>query len=309
MSKTLHVPGVTLEAMTIPSPTGRRSRLAPGKLKMSRETPTKSTIRRGRDFWVILACLGLLLSLSWFFNSLRASGHSASRTAFPAANHVSLASMIEDRTHAEPAEPQPGGTGQPTLLFGVDTEPVADGDLLERWRRVKADVARDLETVARCHANGPCTAAAQALIAIISEGVGQRGRARIGMINRAADLAITPISDQAQWGVPDRWSAPLETLQSSRGDCEDYAIVKYAALLGAGISESDVKIVIFKNLLPREDHAALAVHVDGQWLILDNRTLTLVSDTDVTRAIPEYVLDQNGVSRFVRTSPTAGRHS
>ena len=110
-------------------------------------------------------------------------------------------------------------------------------------------------------------------------------------------------------GVPDRWSAPLETLQSSRGDCEDYAIVKYAALLGAGISESDLKIVIFKNLLPKEDHAALAAHVDGQWLILDNRTMTLVSDTDVTRAIPEYVLDQNGVSRFVWTRPTAGRHS
>jgi predicted transglutaminase-like cysteine proteinase len=258
---------------------------------------------------VTSACLGLLLSMSWFFNPVRASGHSASRTAFPAANHVSLASMIEDRTHAEPAAPQPGGTGQPTLLFGVDTEPVADGELSERWRRVKAVIARDLETVARCHAKEPCTAAAPALIAIIAEGVGHRGRARIAMINRAVNLAITPMSDQAQWGVPDRWSAPLETLQSSRGDCEDYAIVKYAALLGAGISETDMKIVIFKNLLPTEDHAALAVHVDGQWLILDNRTLTLVSDTDVTRAIPEYVLDQNGVSRFARTSPIAGRHS
>jgi predicted transglutaminase-like cysteine proteinase len=275
---------------------------------MSRKISTKSSIRR-RDFWVILACLGLMLSVSWFFNPVRASGHSASRTAFPAANHVSLASMTEDRTHAEPAAPQLGGTGQPPLLFGVDTEPVADGELPERWRRVKADIARDLETVARCHANEPCTAAAPALIAIIAEGFGHSGRARIGMINRAVNLAITPMSDQAHWGVPDRWSAPLETLQSSRGDCEDYAIVKYAALLGAGISKSDLKIVIFKNLLPKEDHAALAAHVDGQWLILDNRTLTLVSDTDVRRAIPEYVLDQNGVSRFVRTRPTAGTHS
>jgi predicted transglutaminase-like cysteine proteinase len=275
---------------------------------MPRKISTKSSIRH-RDFWVILACLGLMLSASWFFHPVRASGHSASRTAVPAANHVSLASMIEDRTNAEPAAPQPGGTGQSTLLFGVDTEPVADGELPERWRRVKADIARDLEIVARCHANGPCTASAPALIAIIAQGVGHRGRARIGMINRAVNLAITPMTDEAQWGVPDRWSAPLETLQSSRGDCEDYAIVKYAALLGAGISESDLKIVIFKNLLPKEDHAALAAYVDGQWLILDNRTLTLVSDTDVMRAIPEYVLDRNGVSRFVGTRPTPGRHS
>ena len=272
---------------------------------MSREISTKPSIR-SRDFWVILACSGLL-SVSWFVNPVRASGHSASR--FSATNHVSLATIIEARTHAEPAAPQPDDTGQPSLLFGLDTEPVTDGDLPERWRRVKADIARDLETVARCHANEPCTAAAPALIAIIAEGVGHSGRARIAMINRAVNLAITPMSDQAQWGVPDRWSAPLETLQSSRGDCEDYAIVKYAALLAAGISESDVKIVIFKNLLPREDHAALAVHVDGQWLILDNRTLTLVSDTDVSRAIPEYVLDQSGVSRFARTGPIAGRHS
>jgi len=269
---------------------------------MSREISTKSSVRRG-DFRVISACLGLLLSVTWFLDPFPASAHSASRTAFPAADPVSFASMIEDRTHAEAAAPQPGGIGHPTLLFGVDTETVADGELPERWRRVRADIARDLETVARCHANESCPAAAPALIAIITEGIGHRGRARIAMINRAVNLAITAMSDQAQWGVPDRWSAPLETLHSGRGDCEDYTIVKYAALLGAGISERDMKIVIFKNLLPREDHAALAVHVDGQWLILDNRTLTLVSDTDVSRAIPEYALDQNGVSRFVRTSP------
>ena len=211
--------------------------------------------------------------------------------------------MRSRRHHSLPA------LANTTLLFGVDTEPVADGELPERWRRVKADIARDLETVARCHANGPCTAPAPALIAIIAEGVGHRGRARIGMINRAVNLAITPMSEQAQWGVPDHWSAPLETLQSSRCDCEDYAIVKYAALLGADISESELKIVIFKNLPPKEDHGALAVYVVGQWLILNNRTLTLVSDTDVIRAILEYVLDHNGVSRFVRMRPSPGRHS
>jgi phage-related protein len=59
-----------------------------------------------------------------------------------------------------------------------------------------------------------------------------------------------------------------------------------------------VKIVILKNFFPNEDHAAVATRVDGQWLILDNRTLTLVRDTDVTRAIPEFVLDHEGVKRF-----------
>ena len=124
------------------------------------------------------------------------------------------------------------------------------------------------------------------------------GRARVGLINRAADLAISPVSDEMQWGVADHWSDPFETLLSNRGDCEDYAILKYAALLEAGIPKDDVKIVILKNVFPNENHAAVATRVDGQWLILDNRTLTLVRDTDVTRAIPEFVLDHQGVKRF-----------
>jgi predicted transglutaminase-like cysteine proteinase len=70
-----------------------------------------------------------------------------------------------------------------------------------------------------------------------------------------------------------------------------YAIVKYVALLKAGVAKKDVKIVILRNLFPNEDHAAVATRVDGQWLILDNRTLTLVRDTEVKRAIPEFVLD------------------
>jgi hypothetical protein len=53
-----------------------------------------------------------------------------------------------------------------------------------------------------------------------------------------------------------------------------------------------------QRLFPNEDHAAVATRVDGQWLILDNRTMALVRDTDVKRAIPEFVLDHEGVKRF-----------
>jgi predicted transglutaminase-like cysteine proteinase len=101
-----------------------------------------------------------------------------------------------------------------------------------------------------------------------------------------------------QWGVADYWSDPFETLLYNRGDCEDYAILKYAALLEAGIPKDDVKIVILRNFFPHEDHAMVATRVDGQWLILDNRTLTLVRDSDVTRAIPKFGLDHEGVKRF-----------
>ena len=184
-------------------------------------------------------------------------------------------------------------------LFGMDTEPLFGGDLLEKWSRAQAEIAQELRVISQCHDNSRCPPAALELMRLSSEGAGRSVRARVGLINRAVNLAIGPVSDEAQWGVPDRWSAPFETIQSGRGDCEDYAIVKYAALLEAGVSPDDLKLVVLKNTFPNEDHAVLAVQVDGEWLILDNRTLTLVRDTDVARAMPKFMLDDQGVRRFV----------
>ncbi|HWN50865.1 MAG TPA: transglutaminase-like cysteine peptidase [Xanthobacteraceae bacterium] len=186
-------------------------------------------------------------------------------------------------------------------LFGMETEPVT-GEVAAKWRAVEADIDREQQVLARCRAQEACPVVAQNLLDIVAEGAARSGLARVGLINRAVDLAITATSDEAQWGVADHWSPPFETLQTHRGDCEDYAIVKYVALLQAGLSHDDVKIVVLRNLLPKEDHAAVAARVDGQWLILDNRHLALVRDTEMVGSIPKFVLDEDGTRRFVPSS-------
>jgi predicted transglutaminase-like cysteine proteinase len=193
-------------------------------------------------------------------------------------------------------------------LFGMATEPVF-GEVAAKWRAVKADIYREEGVLARCRAQLICPAAAQTLLDIVAEGAHHTGRVRVGRINRAVNLAIRPSSDEEQWGVEDRWSTPFETLQSRRGDCEDFAIVKYVALLEAGLPRDDVKMVILRNLFPYEDHAAVAARIDGQWIILDNRRLALVRDSDMVRSIPRFVLDENGVRRFVRSHPAGQRPS
>jgi predicted transglutaminase-like cysteine proteinase len=187
---------------------------------------------------------------------------------------------------------------QAAPLFGMETEPVA-GEVAARWRVIETDIDREQQVLARCRAQEACPVVAQNLLDIVAEGAGRSGIARVGLINRAVDLAITPTSDQAQWGVTDHWSPPFETLRTHRGDCEDYAILKYVALLQAGLSRDDVKIVILHNLLPKEDHAVTAARVDGQWLILDNRRLALVHDTEMVGSIPKFVLDEDGTRPFV----------
>jgi predicted transglutaminase-like cysteine proteinase len=183
-------------------------------------------------------------------------------------------------------------------LFGLATEPVA-GPVGAKWRAVKADIEAELDVLAQCRAGEACPAVAQELMNIVKAGADRDGLARVGLINRAVDLAIIPTSDEAQWGVADRWSPPFETLATHRGDCEDYAILKYAALLVAGVSREDVKIVILHNVLPDEDHAVAAARVDGAWLILDDSKLALVRDTDMVGALPRFVLDEHGARRFV----------
>lgn len=199
----------------------------------------------------------------------------------------------------------------PTLAepFGFDTVPVASGEILLKWKGVEADIQAENDILSRCRASAElCPAAARNFLAIIAQGRAQTGRARIGIINRAINLAIRPMSDLAQWGVIDRWSGPLETLTTGLGDCEDYAIAKYVALTLAGVAAADVRLVIVRDLANGEDHAVVAARLNGAWIILDNRTLTLVEDSEVRRTIPLFVLDQSGVKRFARTpTPDARR--
>jgi hypothetical protein len=61
-----------------------------------------------------------------------------------------------------------------------------------KWRAVKADIDHEQQVLARCRAQEACPTVAQELLDIVAEGAGRSGRARAGLINRAADLAITP---------------------------------------------------------------------------------------------------------------------
>jgi predicted transglutaminase-like cysteine proteinase len=226
---------------------------------------------------------------------------------------IEAATFIDGSVPAGRQDAATGSQQQAAAIFGMETESVA-GEVAAKWHAVEAAIDDEQQVLARCRIDAACPVVAKDLLDIVAEGAGRSGLARVGLINRAVDLAIAPASDEAQWGVADHWSPPFETLRTRRGDCEDYAIVKYVALLEAGLSRDDVKIVILRNLLPNEDHAVVAARVEGKWLILDNRRLALVRDSEMVRSIPEFVLDADGARRFVppnRTGqgPSAGLHA
>jgi len=207
----------------------------------------------------------------------------------------------------DPAEPPRASPALPEP-FGLPALPVTAGDVLTKWAGVEADIRNESEVLARCRESTErCPRIARDFLAVVAQGRAVSGRARIGVINRAINLAIHPASDLAQWGVPDRWSAPLDTFTTGRGDCEDYAIAKYVALTEAGFGAADVRLVIVRNTAAGEDHAVAAVRLNGDWIMLDNRWLTLVDDVDMPQAIPLFVLDRGGVRQFAPAAMTAAR--
>jgi predicted transglutaminase-like cysteine proteinase len=206
------------------------------------------------------------------------------------AEQPAMPTELQEHSSEAPAVAQP---------FALDLVPVTKGGVLDKWNGVVADIRAEKDILDRCRSDARhCPAAAQRFLAIIAEGRNHEGRARIGVINRAINLAIQPESDLAQWGVEDRWSSPLATLTSGRGDCEDYAIAKYVALLEAGIADTDIRLIIVRDIATGDDHAVVAARVDEKWIILDNRRLTLLEDVAMPHVLPLFALDQQGVKRF-----------
>ena len=185
--------------------------------------------------------------------------------------------------------------------FGFFASPLSWGGLRDKWQGVARKLDDEMVQLALCDGDRErCVSpAALQLLAIVDKSRAREGRARLGEINRAINLAIRPMSDLAQHGEIDVWSSPLVTFTSGAGDCEDYAIAKFVALRLAGVSSDDLRIVIMHDTIHDEDHAVAAARLDGHWLTLDNRRMAMVEDAYVRNYQPLFVIDQYGVMQYV----------
>lgn len=181
--------------------------------------------------------------------------------------------------------------------FGVFAFAISSGSLQQKWSALKDKLDDDMVQLALCDGDRDNCAspAALALLAIVDQARARDGRARLGEINRAINLAIFAAND----GTDDVWSSPLATFARGAGDCEDYAIAKLAALRLAGIASEELRMVVVRDVRAGEAHAIAAAKLDGQWLMLDNRRMAMVRD-DVTRSYqPLFVLHQSAVLKYV----------
>jgi predicted transglutaminase-like cysteine proteinase len=183
--------------------------------------------------------------------------------------------------------------------FGLATFRAPEGLLWNKWRGVQSKMIAEAKSIRDCRVDeSRCSAVEQKFIALTRAAQDAERRERVEAINRSVNADIRYVSDYQQHGVADLWSSALETLGTGVGDCEDYAIAKYALLQAAGFAEADIKLVLVRDLAARQDHAVVAVRLDSRWLVLDNRRSALLEGRDLQSLMPLFALDQRGVSLF-----------
>jgi len=101
------------------------------------------------------------------------------------------------------------------------------------------------------------------------------------------------IEDKNNWGSSDYWATPVEFM-SRGGDCEDFAIAKYAALKAMGFSESQMRLAIVQDTWKGIPHAILIVYTDEGAKFLDNQYKEVKTVAGFDRYRPVYSINRTG---------------
>ncbi len=96
----------------------------------------------------------------------------------------------------------------------------------------------------------------------------------------------------------DAWQSPSQTLQRERGDCKDFALVKYAVLTKAGIPVRIVLGEIKTVMKANPKHAWCAAFIEGAWRALDNMFDQIIKIEEYSNWIPTAALHDDAVVEF-----------
>ncbi len=99
--------------------------------------------------------------------------------------------------------------------------------------------------------------------------------------------------DRDNYGVDDYWATPAEFFRRG-GDCEDYAIAKYAILERLGWPPAQMWIVVLRETVISPVHAVLMVRHDGRLWTLDNLGDSVFEHGRIDYYRPAYSLNRFG---------------
>ena len=122
-------------------------------------------------------------------------------------------------------------------------------------------------------------------------------------VNDFFNTRIRWVQDPEAWGQKDYWATPLETMAKRMGDCEDFAIAKYATLILAGVDMNKLRITYVKARIGgpyskiHEAHMVLAYYPTPSGIpdILDNLIMDIRPASQRSDLTPVYGFNSNGL--------------
>lgn len=125
---------------------------------------------------------------------------------------------------------------------------------------------------------------------------------RVIRVNRFFNK-VPYVPAELNWHNPAYWETPFQFLERG-GQCQDYAISKYLALLDSGVPEQDLRFVVLYDSVSAQNHAITVVDVHGKVLALDNQMSNVTPVRKLRwRYSPYYALNDRGWWSYV--SPEA----
>lgn len=176
-------------------------------------------------------------------------------------------------------------SNRPTGLFGSNEIHSSDLRMFPKWRGLLARYADDKR---KCE-GAPCGKEWHTLLD------GLRGHDRMAQL-RILNQTLNKkryAADATNWNALDYWETPFQFLRRG-GDCEDYAIAKYLALVELGVPADDMRITIVVDQNLGIAHAILVVAVDGQNWVLDNQIGKVVPTASIRHYRPVYSVNAKG---------------
>ncbi len=188
---------------------------------------------------------------------------------------------------------------QPFLLGTIEFRGVPLGG----WYQFPDKVAESLDLLSRC-AKSLARCPKRDVVSLLAESAELRKYEPYQMlaaVNRLANRHPYR-SDLANFHKSEHWASPLEFLARS-GDCEDYAIFKYALLRHLGMPADSLRIVLLRRKADGLGHAVLAAYLDNKIYILDNVDNLIRPQNEIKSYTAVFSFNENTRWAHIESSP------
>jgi len=145
-------------------------------------------------------------------------------------------------------------------LFGHVETKYTNMDAISSWDKIRERVREDISLMENCVSVTPdCSKVPEflkkELLFIRDFGPNDQ----VMLVNEFVDRQLHYRSDLSLHSKIDHWETPITALKKGLGDCEEYAIAKFAILVALGHNPEEMRILL--GLLEGSPHAMLITYV------------------------------------------------